>query len=200
MTTKSVTTGLSILAVIVAALAGLLLVGQQHGGPAQAPPSSTPPTLPQANIQPTTITTTTTDGDCHLVNGYLADNHCTPGATDPRVTQANIDQTICVPGYTKTVRPPVSYTDQLKTKLMSAYGLAGQPKANYELDHLIPLELGGAPKDPANLYPEPRQGPDNAGDKDRFENAYHEAVCAHSMTLADAQDKMAHGGWIAVAH
>ena len=29
----------------------------------------------------------------------------TPGAIDPRVTQDNIHETICVRGYTRTVRP-----------------------------------------------------------------------------------------------
>lgn len=84
-----------------------------------------------------------------------------------------------MPGHTKTVRPPVSYTDPVKSKIMVAYHLgAGQPKAGYELDHLIPLELGGAPSDPANLWPEPR-------------------VCSHKMTIDEAREKMAHGGWVA---
>src|ERR1044072_7659266 len=47
---------------------------------------------------------------------YLPDPDpaCTPGATDPRVRQDNIQQTICVRGYTRGVRPPVSYTDERK--------------------------------------------------------------------------------------
>src|SRR5579872_5329391 len=46
---------------------------------------------------------------CHEKNG-LPDPTCTPGSIDPAVTQATILSTICVNGYTKTVRPPVSYT------------------------------------------------------------------------------------------
>jgi hypothetical protein len=69
------------------------------------------------------------------------------------VTQANIDQTICVSGYTTTVRPPESVTEAVKVRAMAAYGLAGL--GSYELDHLIPLELGGAPADIRNLWPEP---------------------------------------------
>jgi len=58
--------------------------------------------------------------------GGLPDPACTPGATDPRVTQANINLTICMRGYTATVRPPVSVTDRIKVERMAAYGLAGQ--------------------------------------------------------------------------
>lgn len=39
-----------------------------------------------------------------------------PGAVNPAVTQANIQRTICVPGWTRTVRPPVPYTNALKIR------------------------------------------------------------------------------------
>src|SRR5256885_10549484 len=54
-------------------------------------------------------------GGCHSVNG-LPDPICTPGVADPRVTQDTIRTTICVTGYTKTVRPSSSYTDALKVQ------------------------------------------------------------------------------------
>jgi hypothetical protein len=41
---------------------------------------------------------------CHLNSG-LPDSKCTPGSTNAAVTQNNIKDTICVRGYTKTVRP-----------------------------------------------------------------------------------------------
>jgi hypothetical protein len=47
----------------------------------------------------------------------------TPGATDPAVTQANIHQTICIPGYSKTVRPPSRYTSKLKHRQLAAEGI-----------------------------------------------------------------------------
>ena len=71
--------------------------------------------------------------------------------------QNNVDQTICVPGYAKTVRPPVEVTDQIKTERMATYGDSDSP-ANYELDHLIPLEVGGCPDCVSNLWPEPYSG------------------------------------------
>ena len=78
----------------------------------------------------------------------------TPGALNPDVTQANIHTTICVRGWTRTVRPPVEYTNDLKMRQMREYGESG-PTSTYQEDHLISLELGGDPRDPRNLWPEP---------------------------------------------
>ncbi|HKC28521.1 MAG TPA: hypothetical protein VKB75_10970, partial [Jatrophihabitans sp.] len=77
----------------------------------------------------------------------LPDHAVTPGATDPHVTQGNIHSTICVPGYTATVRPPSSYTTTLKiNQLAAGYAFHGdQRTGDYEEDHLISLELGGSP-------------------------------------------------------
>ena len=63
------------------------------------------------------------------------------------------------------------------------------PGARYEEDHLIPLELGGAPRDPQNLWPEPRYEAAGytATDKDAVENRLKREVCADDMTLADAR-------------
>ena len=120
----------------------------------------------------------------------MPDRACTPGATDPRVAQANIDNTICVTGYTKTVRPPQHVTASIKRERMEAYGLAG-PMSAYELDHLIPLELGGASASSANLWPEPWDGPAGARAKDQVENALRREVCAHRVALAVAQREIA---------
>lgn len=127
---------------------------------------------------------------CHAINDVLPDPNCTPGAADPRVTQDNIDSTICVSGYASSVRPPVSYTEPLKFKLMDAYGYTDSP-SNYELDHLIPLEIGGSPSDVRNLWPEPHYTTPNSYDKDRFENYLHEQVCSGKMDLKTAQNEVA---------
>ena len=126
---------------------------------------------------------------CHA-RGPLPDRVCTPGATNPVVTQGTIGTTICRAGWTATVRPPVSVTGPLKVRQMAAYGLTG-PTAAYEEDHLIPLELGGAPADPLNLWPQPRAGSPGAADKDRFENYLHAEVCALRKPLSDAQVEIA---------
>jgi len=109
------------------------------------------------------------------------------GAYNPAVTQTNINQTICVRGWTKTVRPPRAYTDQLKRRQITARHLPG-PVGAYEEDHLIPLELGGHPTDPTNLWPQPW---DQAKRKDTWELSLNRAVCAGRMSLADARRQIA---------
>jgi hypothetical protein len=127
---------------------------------------------------------------CKSPNGILPDPNCTPGATDPRVTQNNIQSTICVPGYTKTVRPSTSVTEPIKIERMQAYGYTDSP-SNYELDHLIPLELGGAPADIKNLWPEPYYTSITAYNKDSLENYLHAQVCSGVIDLKTAQDEIA---------
>jgi|SRR5579862_382417 len=113
----------------------------------------------------------------------LASPTLTPGAINPDVTQTNIGTTICVRGWTKTVRPPVEYTNALKAQQLREYGLAGPP-SDYQEDHLISLELGGAPTDPRNLWPEPYP---RAADVDRIENELNAKVCSGRLTLAQAR-------------
>jgi hypothetical protein len=131
-------------------------------------------------------------GSCHLRDhGSSEDRRCTPGAIDPRVTEGNIDSTICRPGgYTDSVRPPTSYTDPLKLRLMAAYGLAGRSTSGFELDHLVALELGGAPADPRNLWPEPYAASRGASAKDGLEDRLHGEVCSGAIALAAAQREM----------
>jgi hypothetical protein len=133
------------------------------------------------------------------VHGSLEDRSCTPGALNPAVTQATLSRTICRPGgYTDSVRPPESYTEPLKYRLMGAYGFGGRSAANFELDHLIALELGGAPADPRNLWPEPHGSSRGAYQKDTVENQLHDAVCAGRISLAKAQRDSLH--WIGQYH
>lgn len=124
--------------------------------------------------------------NCKSVNG-LPDSKCTPGSVDPTVTQNNIDSTICISGYTKTVRPPVSVTESQKLESMKAYGFTDSPN-NYEFDHLIPLELGGAPDDMRNIWPEPHS---SSSTKDSVENYLHDQVCSGNMKLKTAQELIA---------
>ena len=135
--------------------------------------------------------TGTITGSCHYRDsGKLPDPRCTPGSFDPAVTQANIRQTICVSGYTKTVRPPSEQTDRFKyDHAYPAYGVPQSKKT--ELDHLVSLELGGS-NDAANLWPET---PPTPNPKDKVENALHEAVCDGRVTLAAAQRAIA-GDWL----
>jgi hypothetical protein len=113
----------------------------------------------------------------------LPDRRCTPGAVDPAVTQADIQSTICRVGYTETVRPPESVTEPEKQASLAAYGDSA-PLSEYEYDHLVPLELGGARNEPRNLWPEPGHSPNP---KDEVENGLRAAVCDGRLPLRTAQ-------------
>ena len=159
---------------------------------------------PNITISTSPITVTHLPGD--------PDSKLTPGATNPSVTQANIKTTICASGFTATIRPPSSYTTALKKTQIVQYGYSDTKTASYEEDHLISLELGGAPKEAKNLWPEPYtityQGAATqnkvidvgARSKDKYENYLNAEVCQGKMTLIVAQKQIATdwvGGWLA---
>ncbi|MER5543877.1 hypothetical protein ACWDBD_28265 [Streptomyces sp. NPDC001118] len=123
----------------------------------------------------------------------LQDPACQPGALNPDVTQSTIDSTICVPGYSSSIRPSTSYTNALKVKQIAEYGYSDTNTADYEEDHLIPLSLGGNPTSEQNLWPEPRYdaGGSSATDKDTVEYKLYKAVCAGTIELAPAQNAIA---------
>ena len=138
------------------------------------------------------------EGACKI-NGRLQDRTCTPGVTSPLVNQANIQETICTPGYSTRIRAqyaPSAYTGALKRLQIKEYGYSDTKPAHYEEDHLISLELGGHPNDPRNLWPEPGASP-NA--KDAIENLLHQRVCSGQVSLVDAQRAIS-TDWTAVAH
>ncbi len=116
---------------------------------------------------------------------YHADIVRTPGVLNPDVTQGKINSTICVRGWTKTIRPPTSYTNDLKKRQMREYRVGGS-LSDYQEDHLISLELGGHPTDPRNLWPEPYP---RASEVDSIENDLNGKVCAGELSLDDAQRK-----------
>ncbi|MDQ2837198.1 MAG: putative Ig domain-containing protein [Actinomycetota bacterium] len=131
----------------------------------------------------------------------LPDPACTPGATYSAVSQSTINSTICVSGWTATVRPPTSYTDPLKVQQIGQYGYTDTSTADYEEDHFIPLELGGDPRSPLNLWPEPHNAPagNTASSKDSVENQLKALVCAGKATLVAAQQAIATNWTTAVA-
>lgn len=118
------------------------------------------------------------------------------GAINEDVTQANIQQTICVPGWAATVRPSTSYTNGVKAKLLREQGLPQADAARYELDHLIPLALGGHPRKPENLWLQPWDGEWSARVKDRLEVKLKAMVCRGAMSLERARRAIA-VDWIA---
>jgi hypothetical protein len=99
------------------------------------------------------------------------------------------------------VRPPTSYTNPLKTQQIRQYRYTDTRVASYEEDHEIPLELGGSPRDPKDLWPEPRHAStgQTAASKDRVENKLKSMVCAGTAGLNAAQQAIATDWRTAVA-
>ena len=156
------------------------------------------------------------DGTAEAMNARLAAAHVTrvgpsylypahdptPGLVNPDITPANIAQTICNPHWsTKSIRPPVTYTDHLKAQQLAASNAGDKTPGHYEEDHLVSLELGGDPRDRRNLWPERWGTPGHpltskgpfpahlvgAKAKDATESALHAEVCHGTLTLRQAQ-------------
>jgi hypothetical protein len=107
----------------------------------------------------------------------LADDH----TISPKGVSANVQKVqLCTPGYTKTVRPAVSYTNKLKMQ----WTPAGHKPSEYELDHYIPIELGGSPTDLNNLW---LQVWSTARIKDVQENLLHRDLCNGVYTIEQVQ-------------
>ena len=109
----------------------------------------------------------------------------TPGVVDPAKTK----DLICVPGYTS--QPGVrNVTESTKAKVFLEYKV--DPKADqFEVDHLISLELGGS-NDIKNLWPQAyNTKPLNAHVKDALENKLHALVCSGKADLAAVQHDIA---------
>ena len=121
----------------------------------------------------------------------LPDHTLTPGATNPDVTQDNINHTICVSGWTKTIRPTTKYTNELKREQIKEYRYKDKSPTSYEEDHLISLQHGGHPTDPKNLWPEPYHTRCGARIKDVLETRLKKLVCTNKISLADAQNAIA---------
>jgi hypothetical protein len=138
-------------------------------------------------------------GICHYRQAAsgdtLPDPACTPGAISPKVTPDTLGTTICRTGYTKSIRPPRTITSAEKRGNADSYGYTG-PLSAVEYDHLVPLELGGDPNDPRNLWVEPQASPNP---KDDVELALHDLVCSGAASLAAAQQAIA-ADWSTALH
>lgn len=114
----------------------------------------------------------------------LPDPDCTPGAIFSGVTK----EEICVSGYSKTVR---NVSVSLKKKVFAQYGISYPvPFGSYEVDHLIPLALGGS-NDISNLWPKSAEPFPGFYEKDIVGDYLHEEVCASRIALGAAQERIA---------
>ena len=152
-------------------------------GCAQQPPApkSQHRPLPPAPARPfRTAAEDAKDGPCiQTTHGCVALN--------PDVDEETVDTTICLPGYTRSVRPASSYTNGVKKKLMKEARIDAARIGDYELDHIVPLALGGHPRKPSNLMLQPWEGERGAKAKDVLEVRLQSLVCRGKLDLTDAQ-------------
>ncbi len=124
-----------------------------------------------------------------LASGALPDLACTPGNIFPEADQ----EKICAAGYSSSVR---DVSDSVKDEVYAEYGIVTHETGEYEVDHLVSLELGGS-NDISNLWPERTSPQPGCHEKDEVENYLHEQVCVGKMSLQEAQIRIA-TNWLAV--
>lgn len=126
----------------------------------------------------------------HGVENRYPDPQLTPGVIEPNATT----EEICVKGYAGTVR---HVTEKTHEEVFREYGLPyPEPRGTYEVDHLIPLELGGS-NDIKNLWPEPSDPHPGFHQKDEVENYLHDEVCSGKVSLEEAQREI-RNDWLTV--
>ena len=93
---------------------------------------------------------------------------------------------ICMPGYSSRVR---DVPESVKKQVYIEYGIFTRKPREYEVDHLVSLELGGS-NSIRNLWPEPYNGAWNAHVKNKLENKLHDMVCNGNINLESAQQEI----------
>jgi hypothetical protein len=186
---------------------GLFVLGVGAGGCAHGTSETAPPVIPALSSPPPIILppprVTRRAGDRSL---YPRSARTTPGALDPRVTEDAVKQTICDATFLEALQPSIAYADATKDRMRTRQRLPGRSD-NYQLDHLVPLELGGSATSPRNLWLQPYgdashplvatdKWPDDgsvlpgAHQKDEVETRLKNDVCDGRTTLKEAQDKI----------
>ena len=122
-------------------------------------------------------------------HGGLQDSACTPGAIFPTATKDKI----CVSGYASSVR---NVPESEKNAVYAEYGITSHYTGQYEVDHLVSLELGGS-NDISNLWPEAASPKPGFHEKDKVENYLHDQVCSGAISLQQAQIEIA-TNWLQV--
>ncbi len=149
-------------------------------------PTPTPATTATSGTPHWGVQTKTSGCSAH--NG-LADSACTPGDIIPSATKS----VICKKGYAGSVR---NVPDSEKQQVYAEYGITHHATGQYEVDHLVSLELGGS-NDISNLWPELASPTPGFHQKDTVENYLHSQVCSGAISLQQAQVEIA-TNWLAV--
>lgn len=176
---KRVRPALTLMVILVVALGVWLVL---RGG-ISSPPSAQYPTgvAPHWGVQ------TKTSG-C-VARGDLPDSACTPGAIFANVTKTQV----CTPGYATSVR---DVPQSVKEKVYAEYRITKHQPGQYEIDHLVSLQLGGS-NDIANLWPEAANPTPGFHQKDLVENYLNSQICSGAISLQTAQVEIA-TNWMSV--
>jgi hypothetical protein len=161
-------------------LAAWLAAGLLCASCSSAPATNTPPRpthSPEGSSSPS--------ASARLASGAALPNQkFTPGEAFAGVTAAEV----CTPGWASSHRNVASAQYR---EVYAEYAIPyPEPSGAYELDHLIPLELGGDNAN-ANLWPEPAVPTPGFHQKDLLEDALHTLVCEGTVSLAEAQHDFA---------
>ena len=115
-----------------------------------------------------------------IANQALQDSACTPGAVTDHGHKSYMRLRLYQNGS--------QCYDSHEEKVFKEYGIPWSLHSNYEVDHLISLEVGGS-NDISNLWPESYAIKNSSLIKDSFENHLHKEVCSGKLSLPDAQRK-----------
>lgn len=175
----------SVLLVLVLLIAVVLLI-HRFSSQLSSPPHTQ---VSQTNQQTAVPGARTKTSGCQ-VQGPLQDMGCTPGAINPNLTK----DVLCSPTFsTKSVR---NVPSEEKRQVYNEYGIFSHKPGQYEVDHLISLELGGS-NDIANLWPEAADPRPGFHEKDQVENYLHDQVCREAISLQQAQQEIS-SNWLSV--
>ena len=144
--------------------------------------------LVQASTQSAVLGSQTKTSGC-VASGGLPDSSCTPGAVFSDAVRGQI----CAKGYSVTVR---NVPQSEKDAVYKEYGIYSHTTGEYEVDHLISLELGGS-NDISNLWPEAANPTPGFHEKDLVENYLHSRVCSGVISLQEAQKEIS-TNWLSV--
>ena len=162
----------------------ILLIGYWYISTHRSEQQQLDPTQPSqlAQVKGAQIGERNKTSECQI-NGPLQDLRCTPGAVNPALTK----EVLCSSNFsTKSVRNVLVAE---KRQVYEEYGIASHQPGQYEVDHLISLELGGS-NDIANLWPEAADPHPGFHEKDLVENYLHKQVCDGAISLEEAQKEI----------
>jgi len=165
-------------------------------GAQQAAKTATRPAATETNTAQATTVITATRTDCRwrqYHDGAIAsDPTCAPGKLDPAVNE-KITQTVCNTAWlaaASQIQPPPDTLD----KLLIEYQLPGNP-VTYTLARVIPVQDGGSPTSPQNLYPLPLNGFGGQQTQTVIANELHDEICSHRITISQAATTL-EGDWL----